>query len=160
MRSKLTAMQIDISVEESLTNELALILQAHWEFCTSSTPIEHIYALDASKLFSPNITVYGARVDGKLLGVGALRKLEEGHAELKSMHTVAESRGLGVGRAIVAHIERFAKNEGISRISLETGATEPFKPARELYSSLGYQECEAFGEYVLTEDNTCMSKLI
>ena len=160
MRSKLTAMQIDISVEESLTNELALILQAHWEFCTSSTPIEHIYALDASKLFSPNITVYGARVDGKLLGVGALRKLEEGHAELKSMHTVAESRGLGVGRAIVAHIERFAKNEGISRISLETGATEPFKPARELYSSLGYQECEAFGEYVLTKDNTCMSKLI
>jgi putative acetyltransferase len=153
-------MQIDISVEESLTNELALILQAHWEFCTSSTPIEHIYALDASKLFSPNITVYGARVDGKLLGVGALRKLEEGHAELKSMHTVAESRGLGVGRAIVAHIERFAKNEGISRISLETGATEPFKPARELYSSLGYQECEAFGEYVLTKDNTCMSKLI
>jgi putative acetyltransferase len=153
-------MQIDISVEESLTDELALILQAHWEFCTSSTPIEHVYALDASKLFSPNITVYGARVDGKLLGVGALRKLEEGHAELKSMHTVAESRGLGVGRAIVAHIERFAKNEGISRISLETGATEPFKPARELYSSLGYQKCEAFGEYVLTEDNTCMSKLI
>ena len=160
MRSKLTTMQIDISVEESLTDELALILQAHWEFCTSSTPIEHVYALDASKLFSPNITVYGARVDGKLLGVGALRKLEEGHAELKSMHTVAESRGLGVGRAIVAHIERFAKNEGISRISLETGATEPFKPARELYSSLGYQKCEAFGEYVLTEDNTCMSKLI
>jgi putative acetyltransferase len=153
-------MQIDISVEESLTDELALILQAHWEFCTSSTPIEHVYALDASKLFSPNITVYGARVDGKLLGLGALRKLEEGHAELKSMHTVAESRGLGVGRAIVAHIERFAKNEGISRISLETGATEPFKPARELYSSLGYQKCEAFGEYVLTEDNTCMSKLI
>ena len=160
MRSKLTTMQIDISVEESLTDELALILQAHWEFCTSSTPIEHVYALDASKLFSPNITVYGARVDGKLLGLGALRKLEEGHAELKSMHTVAESRGLGVGRAIVAHIERFAKNEGISRISLETGATEPFKPARELYSSLGYQKCEAFGEYVLTEDNTCMSKLI
>jgi putative acetyltransferase len=153
-------MQIDIGVEESLTDELAQILQAHWQFCTSSTPIEHVYALDASKLFAPRITVFSARIDGKLVGVGALRKLDEGHAELKSMHTVAESRGLGVGRAIVAHIERFAKNEGISRISLETGATDPFKPARELYSSLGYQECEAFGEYVLTEDNTCMSKLI
>ena len=153
-------MQIDIGVEESLTDELAQILQAHWQFCTSSTPIEHVYALDASKLFAPRITVFSARIDGKLVGVGALRKLDEGHAELKSMHTVAESRGLGVGRAIVAHIERFAKNEGISRISLETGATEPFKPARELYSSLGYQKCEAFGEYVLSEDNTCMSKLI
>ena len=160
MHSKLTTMQIDISVEESLTDELAQILQAHWQFCTSSTPIEHVYALDASKLFAPGITVFSARIDGKLVGVGALRKLDEGHAELKSMHTLASARGLGIGRAMVAHLEVFAKSQGINRISLETGATDPFKPARELYSSLGYQECEAFGEYVLTEDNTCMSKLI
>jgi len=157
---KLRTMQIDIGVEESLTDELALILQAHWKFCTSSTPIEHVYALDASKLFAPAITVFSARVEGKVVGVGALRKLDGEHAELKSMHTLAESRGLGIGRAMVAHIELFAKGQGINRISLETGATEPFRPARELYSSLGYQKCEAFGEYVLTEDNTCMSKLI
>jgi putative acetyltransferase len=61
---------------------------------------------------------------------------------------------------MVLHIESFAKNQGFKRISLETGATEPFKPARQLYTSLGYQECEAFGDYVLSEDNTCMTKLI
>jgi putative acetyltransferase len=153
-------MQPVITIEESLGEELAQILQAHWLFCTSTTPIEHVYALDASRLFTPDITVFGARVNGDLVGVGALRKLDQEHAELKSMHTLAKLRGLGIGKAMVAYIEQFAKEQGVKRISLETGATEPFKPARQLYESLGYQDCEAFGEYVLSEDNTCMTKLI
>jgi putative acetyltransferase len=149
-----------ITIEESLSEELTQVLNAHWLFCTSVTPIEHVYALDSARLFAPDITVFGARINGALLGVGALRKLDLEHAELKSMHTLVKSRGQGIGKAMVAHIEHFAKIQGVTRISLETGATEPFKPARELYKSLGYQECEAFGDYVLTEDNTCMTKLI
>ena len=153
-------MKIVITTEASLTDELANVLQAHWLFCTSSTPIEHVYALDASKLFSPDITVFGARIDGELVGVGAIRKLDAHHAELKSMHTLAKSRGSGVGRAIVAHLEDFARSSGIERMSLETGTNEAFKPARELYKSLGYNSCDAFGDYVLSEDNMCMTKLI
>lgn len=153
-------MEIQISIEESLGDELAQVLQAHWLFCTSSTPIEHVYALEPSKLFTTDITVFGARVNGELVGVGALRKLDEDHAELKSMHTLAKSRGNGIGKAIVAYIEEFARQHGVKRISLETGTKEPFAPARELYKSLGYQECEAFGDYVLTEDNTCMTKFL
>jgi len=152
--------EIVITTEKSLTDELAQVLQAHWLFCTSSTPIEHVYALDASKLFSPDITVFGARIDGELVGVGAIRKLDAHHAELKSMHTLAKSRGSGVGRAMVAHIEDFARSSGIERMSLETGTNEAFKPARELYKYLGYNSCDAFGDYVLSEDNMCMTKLI
>jgi putative acetyltransferase len=152
--------KIVITTEKSLTDELAQVLQAHWLFCTSSTPIEHVYALDASKLFSPDITLFGARIDGELVGVGAMRKLDALHAELKSMHTLAKSRGSGVGKAMVAHIEDFARRGGIERMSLETGTNEAFKPARELYKSLGYNSCDAFGDYVLSEDNICMTKLI
>ena len=153
-------MEIVFTTEQSLTDELAQVLTAHWLFCTSSTPMEHVHALDATKLFSPDITVFGSRIDGELVGVGAMRKLDVDHAELKSMHTLVKSRGLGVGKAMVAHIEEFARSSGIKRISLETGTNEAFKPARELYKSLGYESCEAFGDYVLTEDNTCMTKLI
>jgi putative acetyltransferase len=152
--------KIVITTEKSLTDELAQILQAHWLFCTSSTPIEHVYALDASKLFSPDITVFGARINGELVGVGAIRKLDAHHAEIKSMHTLSKSRGSGVGRAMVAHIEDFARSSGIERMSLETGTNEAFKPARELYKYLGYNSCDAFGDYVLNEDNMCMTKLI
>ena len=151
---------IVITTEKSLTDELGQVLQAHWLFCISSTPIEHVYALDPSELFTPDITVFGARIDGELVGVGAMRKLDADHAELKSMHTLAKSRGLGIGKAIVMHIEDFAISQGIKRLSLETGTNEAFRPARELYKSLGYNECEAFGEYILSDDNICMSKLI
>lgn len=153
-------MDVVITIEKSLSEELAQLLQAHWVFCTATTPIEHVYALDVSKLFTPDITIFGARVLGELIGVGAIRKLDADHAELKSMHTLAKSRGNGIGKAMVAHIESFAKVQGIKRISLETGPSEPFKPARELYKSLGYEECEAFGDYVLSEDNTCMTKVL
>jgi len=149
-----------ITIEVSLGEELAQVLQAHWLFCTSATPIEHVYALDASRLFTPDITVFGARVHGELVGVGALRTLDAEHAELKSMHTLAKSRGLGIGKAMVSHIEEFAKGQGVKRISLETGTNHAFKPARELYKSLGYVDCDAFGDYVLSEDNICMTKLI
>ena len=152
--------QIVITTEKSLTDELAQVLQAHWLFCTSSPPIEHVYALDPSKLFASDITVFGARIDGELVGVGAMRKLDADHAELKSMHTLAKSRGLGIGKAIVMHIEDFAISQGIKRLSLETGTNEAFRPARKLYKSLGYIECEAFGEYILSDDNMCMSKEI
>jgi putative acetyltransferase len=153
-------MEIVITIEESLTDELAQVLQAHWLFCTSTSPIEFVFALDASKLFSPDITVFGARIDGELVGVGAIRKLDAHHAELKSMHTLAKSRGSGVGRAMVAHIEDFAKAQGFKRISLETGTTEAFAPARGLYKTLGYKECEAFSDYSPNEYSTFMTKLI
>ena len=149
-----------ITIEESLTDELAQVLQAHWLFCTSTSPIEFVFALDASKLFSPDITVFGARIDGELVGVGAIRKLDAHHAELKSMHTLAKSRGSGVGKAMVAHIEDFARSSGIERMSLETGTNEAFKPARGLYKSLGYKECEAFSDYSPNEYSTFMTKLI
>lgn len=153
-------MDIIITIEKSLSEELAQLLQAHWVFCTTTTPIEHVYALEASRLFTPDITVFGARVFGELVSVGAIRRLDADHAELKSMHTLAKTRGNGIGKAMVAHIEAFAKVQGMQRISLETGSSEPFKPARELYKSLGYEECEAFGDYVLGEHNTCMTKII
>ena len=74
-------MKIEISTEKSLTEELATLLQAHWLFCTSTTPIEHVYALDASRLFTPDITVFGARIQDELVGVGALRILDIEHAK-------------------------------------------------------------------------------
>ena len=160
MGNKLQHMGIVISAEHSLTDDLDQLLQSHWLFCISNTPIEHVYALDASRLFAPDVTVFGARLDGELAAVGALRKLDAQHAEIKSMHALSRYRGNGIGKALVAHIEAVAKAQGTTRISLETGTNEAFKPARDLYQSLGYEPCEAFGEYVLSEYNICMTKII
>jgi len=61
-------MRIEISIKKSVIVALGQVYQDHWFFCASTTPIAHICALDASKLLVPEITVFGARIDGGLIG--------------------------------------------------------------------------------------------
>ena len=85
--------------------------------------------------------------NGRVLAIGALRQLGEGLGEIKSMHTVVESRGTGVGAAMLAHLMAHARTRGLTRLSLETGSTEAFAPARRLYARYGFQTCGPFGSY-------------
>jgi putative acetyltransferase len=153
-------LNIEIRARNPQDEDMKAILQVHLDFCMSSTPLEHVHALDVSKLVAPDITVFGAYLNSDLVGVGAIRFLEPGHAELKSMHTLKVARGNGVAKALVNFLTEFAGNNGVSRLSLETGTNELFEPARKLYDSLGFTNCEAFGEYKNTEDNQCMTKFL
>lgn len=68
-----------------------------------------------------------ARLDGQLLGVAALKQLDESHAELKSLHTVEAARGQRVGRALVDNLPAVAADRNFRRMSLETGIMEAFR---------------------------------
>ena len=153
-------MVFQIAIEDPRTPDVTNLLQSHLAFCQSVTPAESVYALDVEKLASPDVTVFALRENGVLLGVGALRQLEPGHAEIKSMHTSANSRGKGVGKAVVAQILDFARARDIERVSLETGNYEAFQPARKLYESFGFQPCEPFGDYLPSAISICMTKYL
>jgi putative acetyltransferase len=45
----------------------------------------------------------------------------------------------------------------MSRLSLETGSWEYFRPARALYKSHGFVECSPFGDYVPDPNSVFMS---
>jgi putative acetyltransferase len=105
----------------------------------------------------PAVTFFSARLDGELLGVGALKHLDDSHAELKSMHTVEAARCRGVGRAMVDHLLSVAADRNCRRVSLETGTMDAFVPARALYTKLGFAPCEPFGEYIASPSSTCMT---
>ena len=153
-------MSISIETATPLNKEVAQILEIHHNFCTSTTPADCCHVLNVSQLISPQIDVFAARLDGECVGVGALRVLNETHGELKSMHTLEKARGQGVGRAVVEHISEFAKSKGITRLSLETGTNDAFRAARELYFSMGFEICEPFGDYSLSENNVYMTKVL
>jgi putative acetyltransferase len=105
----------------------------------------------------PSVTLFGARRRGALLGIGAIKMLPGGHAELKSMHTLEASRGQGVGAALVARLISEARIRGCSTLLLETGAMVAFAPARALYLASGFAPCERFGEYVNSSTSVCMA---
>lgn len=66
-------------------------------------------------------------------------------AEIKRMFVRTHLRGLGLARAVLAHLESTAAAAGIDQLVLETGSRQP--EAISLYQSSGYTPIAAFGIY-------------
>ena len=150
-------MDLIIAVEDPNASDVRALLDRHLALARVQSPAEHVHALDTEAWADPDLTLFGARRDGSLMGVGAIRRLDDTHAELKAMHTRAEARGQGVGQAILAHLLRVARARGYQRVSLETGTMDAFAPARALYRRAGFWPCAPFGPYTVNPYSICMT---
>jgi putative acetyltransferase len=136
---------------------VAALLRHHIASARAQTAPGSAHALDISGLRAPAIRVWTAWEDGTLLGTGALKRLSPGHGEVKSMHTAEAARRRGVGAAMLGHIISVARAEGMSRLSLETGSWEYFRPALALYRSHGFTECPPFADYAPDPNSVFLS---
>jgi putative acetyltransferase len=133
------------------------LLRTHLASARAETAPGSAHALDLNGLRSPDISFWAIWEDGALLAVGALRRLSPDHGEVKSMHTAQSARRKGAGSAMLRHIIASARKDGISRLSLETGSWEYFRPARALYAAHGFVECPPFGAYVPDPNSSFMT---
>jgi putative acetyltransferase len=124
------------------------------------TPLESKHALDLDALRRPEITFWSVLDGAALVGCGAIKRLDDTQAEVKSMRTAADRRGTGVASRLLAHMLAEAKRKGFSRLSLETGATDPFRPARRLYAKFGFEYCGPFGDYRPDPLSVFMTKVL
>jgi putative acetyltransferase len=147
----------EISIEDPRYGDVRALLERHLVFARGQVPPEDAHALDIDELADPAVSFYALRVDGEPLAVGALKPLDDHHAELKSMHTAESARGRGLGRAMLFHLLEVARDRGFTRVSLETGAVRAFAPARSLYASAGFTECAPFAEYKESPNSTYMT---
>lgn len=83
-----------------------------------------------------------ARVDGEPAGLGGVRHLETGVAEVKSMFVAPACRGTGLGRRILAELERIAVARGCRAVRLDTSSY--LTEAIGLYRSAGYADVPAY----------------
>jgi putative acetyltransferase len=150
----------EISVDDPAAPDVRRLLETHLAVVRAPTPPEDAHALDVDGLLDPSVTFFSFRRDGVLLAVGALKRLDPGHAEVKSMHTVAVVRGQGIGRSMAEHLIAVAREAGYRRLSLETGSMAEFAPARALYASVGFKLCEPFGEYRASPNSTYMTRCL
>ena len=150
-----------IAQDDPRAGDVTALLARHLAFARSTSAPEDVYALDVDALTGPDVAFYSYRDDdGAVLGVGALKRLDDAHAEIKSMHTAQEARGRGVGRAMVEHLVAVARERGFSRVSLETGAGPAFAPARALYARAGFAPCGAFGSYLPSGNSAYMTRTV
>ena len=146
-----------ISIDDPRADDVRALLQSHLAYAKANTAPEDVYALDLDGLLDPSVTFFSFRVDGELLGIGALRHLDDQHAEIKSMHTAEAARGRGIGRAIVDHLIGVAREAGYRRVSIETGTGPAFAPARRLYASAQFMPCGPFGDYGPNSESAFMT---
>ena len=109
------------------------------EYLLSLTPAEHCYHMTAEQMADPSTT------EGRAIGMGALRREDNGVAEVKRMVARPEARGQHVGSAILDAIVDLARKEGIEQLVLETGDRHP--EAWRLYESRGFTRCGPVLDY-------------
>jgi putative acetyltransferase len=124
-----------------------VLVERHLTFGRSFTPLEAAHALEVDELLDPAIVLFAARSGEEVLAIGAIKELEPGHGELKTMHTAEAARGRGLGRAMLGHLLAEARRRGYRRVSLETGTMDAFAPARALYEGAGFAPCAPFADY-------------
>jgi putative acetyltransferase len=133
---------------DDLTGEpTRALLALHLAGMHASSPPGTVFALDLSGLQAPGITVWSAWRGGSIAGIGALKRLGGGQAEIKSMRTHPDHLRQGVARDLLRHIIAQARGERLVRLSLETGSGPDFEPALALYRAHGFANGPAFGGY-------------
>ncbi len=135
-----------IAVETPLQDDVRALVTALNAFAFERTPKEYCHHMTVEQMAPPDTTLFVARAaSGAVLGMGGLRRHADGVGEVKRMFVCDEARGLGVGGAILAHIEQLAREEGYTRLVLETGSN--FDAARRVYERGGFVACEPVLDY-------------
>lgn len=151
---------MQISVDDPLQPDVVALLEGHLADMRATSPPESVHALDPTALVGPGLSFWTLRDDGVLLGCAALKELDPGHAEIKSMRTAPAARRRGVASRLLDHVLATARDRGYTRLSLETGTQDFFAPARALYLSRGFVECGPFASYVLDPHSAFFSRAL
>jgi putative acetyltransferase len=147
-----------IRIDDLMGPDIAALLEEHITDMKSISPPESKHALDLNGLRKPEITFWTLWEGDQLAGCGALKELDKTHGEIKSMRTSRAFLRCGVATHVLAHIIEEAEARGYTRLSLETGSMDYFKPAHQLYERFGFIPCGPFGDYKLDPNSIFMIK--
>jgi len=106
-------------------------------------PARGISAEDA-ELTPPAGLFLLATAHGEPAGCGALKFRDDAPAEIKRMWVSPAMRGAGLGRRLLAELERHASARGARIVRLETN--QALTEAIRLYRTAGYREVTAFND--------------
>lgn len=136
-----------IEVDDLARPGVVALVELHLREAHANSPACHVFALDTMELRHPDVTLWTAWDCDDLLGMGALKQIDPGQGEIKSMRTAPAHLRKGLGAAMLRHLTTEARVRGYRRLSLETGSNEPFAAARAMYERAGFVECGPFADY-------------
>ena len=127
--------------------EVYELLTKHFVELRAASPEGSAHVLDIPGLQDKSIKFWSLWNNDMLMGCGALKFLEKGHGEFKSIRIHDNFRRKGNGISVINHLINEAKKLNINKLSIETGAGDFFKPARTLFKQCGFEVCGPFAHY-------------
>ena len=135
---------IENNFDDPKVNEL---LNKHFFELRSVSPEGSTHVLDIPGLKDPSIRFWSLWENDEQIGCGAIKIFDNNHGEFKSIRVADKFRKSGVGEKIISHLIDRAKQIGIKKLSIETGAGDFFLPARKLFKKFGFISCKPFAHY-------------
>lgn len=144
----LTAALVEVAVVDPADPDARACMAAYFReldqrFATGFNPSRTIAALD-DELRLPAGVLLVARLRGEAVGCSALKLHRRAPAEIKRMWVAASARGLGIGRRLLAELERRAADHGARMVRLETNRS--LTEAIAMYRAAGFVEVPAFND--------------
>lgn len=99
---------------------------------------------DDAQFTPPDGVFIVARLDGRAVGCGALKRPGPETGEIKRLWIDPDTRGLGLGRKLLTALEDAARDMGFSRVRLDSNRT--LTEAIALYKKCGYAEVARFND--------------
>jgi putative acetyltransferase len=141
-------MAVTLAIETPLQDDVRELVRALNAYLNPLSPKEFQFQMTVEQMADPSTTLFVARDEsGRAVGMGALKVESADLAEVKRMFTLPEVRGQRVGSALLAAVEKLARDKRIAVLKLETGEGEGFEPAHRVYTKGGFTRCSAFLDY-------------
>ncbi|HEX3683079.1 MAG TPA: GNAT family N-acetyltransferase [Bryobacteraceae bacterium] len=142
------ASAVEVKVEVPDSSDARWCIEQYFQelaarFQTGFDPLKSNPAADED-LIPPKGFFVVARLNGRPIGCGALKRKDPATGEIKRMWTAASARRRGVATQVLHTLENIARESGLATLHLETNQT--LAEAMELYRKEGYLEVEAFNE--------------
>lgn len=139
------AARTQVALERPDQPEVIRLVDALDAFQKPLYPAESHHGIDMEALSQPNVLFAVARdVSGAAVGCAAV-VVHGDHGELKRMYVAPARRGQGIGKDLLAFLERAGTEQGCRRMMLETGVLQP--EAIGLYAACGYALRGPFAGY-------------
>ena len=99
---------------------------------------------DPARFVSPEGIFLVVESDGRDVGCGGIRRLDDATYEIKHVWLQPHTRGQGLGRKLLTELERRAASLGATHVVLDTNQSQV--AAANLYRSAGYEDIEPYND--------------
>ncbi|MDY8109782.1 GNAT family N-acetyltransferase [Fulvimarina sp. 2208YS6-2-32] len=124
-------------------------------------PRKYRFGLNFEEMTRRDFKVFVCRnSEGEAVAMGTLKTHPCGTGEVKRMYTDPALRRRGLARKILKAIIDSAMARGMTRLVIETGAQEEYRPARILYESFGFTPCDTVLDYAVTDHSRYYEKTL